>query len=184
VTAKITDSQLLIEPLDPRKHDRAAFSCGVAQVDNYFKATANKLAKADNARVWVLVSPKSELMGFYSMNAHAVDYKDLPAKFARTRPAHGNIPAAYISMIGIDRKFAGCGLGDLLLVDALKKIAESAERLGIAVILLDILDCGNSELVEKRKKLYKSRGFIALPSNELRMFLPVSTVKAMLEAEG
>jgi len=32
-----------IEPLDPDRHDRAAFSCGVDQVDNFFRKTANKL---------------------------------------------------------------------------------------------------------------------------------------------
>jgi hypothetical protein len=40
----------IIEPFDPERHDRAAFSCGVEQVDNYFQKTANKLAKADNVR--------------------------------------------------------------------------------------------------------------------------------------
>lgn len=44
-----------IEPLDPAKHDRAAFSCGITQVDNFFRRTANKLAKADNVRTFVMV---------------------------------------------------------------------------------------------------------------------------------
>ena len=100
-----------IEPFDPSKHDRAAFSCGVEQVDNYFQKTANKLAKADNVRLYVMVDPDGTVIGFYALNAHAVQFTDLPATFARTRPSHGNIPAAYISMIGRDRKFSGAGFG-------------------------------------------------------------------------
>ena len=113
-------AHIVIEPFDPSKHDRAAFSCGVAQVDNYFPKTVNKLAKADNVRFYVMVGADGMVIGFYALNAHAVHYPYLPAKYARARPAHGNIPAAYISMIGRDQNFRGCGYSDDLLVDALR----------------------------------------------------------------
>lgn len=38
----------IIEPFDPEKHDRTAFSCGIDQVDNVFRKIANKRSKADN----------------------------------------------------------------------------------------------------------------------------------------
>ncbi len=174
------DRRNIIEPLDPERHDRAAFSCGVEQVDNFFKKTANKLAKADNLRVFVMTSPDGELIGFYALNAHSVDYTELPPKFARTRPGHGNIPAAYLSMIAVDQRFAGNNYGGDLLVDALDRIAMAADQLGLAVVILDVLDCGNPELVEKRKKLYTGYGFAPFPSNELRLFLPLATVRNLL----
>jgi len=176
----VANTKTHIEPLDPAKHDRAAFSCGVEQVDNYFRRTASKLAKADNTRVWVMVSSEGVLVGFYAINAHAVDYTDLPDKFAKTRPGHGQIPAAYVSMIGVDKKFAGKGYGGDLLIDALWRIARAADDMGIAVVMLDVLDCGNPELVEKRLKLYTSYGFAPLPSSALRLFLPLATIRALL----
>lgn len=169
-----------IEPLDPERHDREAFSCGVEQVDNFFKRTANKLARADNLRVFVMTGPDGAVIGFYALNAHAVDYADLPRSFARTRPGHGQIPAAYLSMIGVDRRFAGRGFGGDLLVDALTRISRAADQLGIAVVMLDILDCGNPDLVHRRQALYASYGFTPLPSRPLRMFLPVATVRKLL----
>jgi GNAT superfamily N-acetyltransferase len=173
-------NQNTIEPLDPAKHDRAAFSCGVEQVDNFFKRTANKLAEANNLRVFVMTSPESDLIGFYALNAHSVDYTDLPKKYARTRPGHGFIPVAYISMIGVDERFKGHGYGGDLLVDALKRIARAADELGIAMAMLDILDCGDAELAAKRRKLYEGYGFMPLPSNPLRLFLPIATVQGLL----
>lgn len=173
----------IIEPLDPAKHDRAAFSCGVDQVDNFFKKTANKLAAADNLRAFVMISPEGELIGFYALNAHSVDYTELPKEFARSRPGHGSIPAAYISMIGVNRRFNGKGYGGDLLIDALTRIAHVADNLGVAVVMLDVLDCGNPELVERRKKLYASYGFAPLPSNELRLFLPLATVRDVLAVD-
>ncbi len=170
-----------IEPLDPEKHDRTAFPCGVEQVDNFFKRTANKLAKAGNLRVFVLISPAGEVVGFYALNAHAVDYAELPARFARSRPSHGQIPAAYISMIGVNVRFAAQGYGGDLLVDALKRIAMAAETVGIAVAMLDVLDCGNPDLVVRRLKLYTGYGFVPLSSHPLRLFLPLASVRHLTE---
>lgn len=170
----------IIEPFDPDKHDRTAFSCGIEQVDNFFRKTANKLSKADNLRVWVMTDAEGGLIGFYATNAHSVDYQDLPAKYARNRPGHGQIPAAYISMIGVDQGFQGKGYGGDLLIDCLRRLAHASEALGVAVVMLDVLDCGTPEQVERRLELYKGYGFQALPGNPLRLFLPMATVKTLL----
>lgn len=171
----------VIEPLDPARHDRAAFCCGVDQVDNFFRRTASKLTKAGNLRTFVMSGAAGEVIGFYATNAHAVDYAELPARFARTRPAHGSIPAAYISMIGVDRRFQGQGYGGDLLVDCLKRLALAADALGIAIVMLDVLDCGDPEQVAKRLALYTSYGFAPLASNNLRLFLPIATVRAIMQ---
>ena len=172
----------IIEPLDPARHDREGFSCGVPQIDNFFRRTANKLTRAGNLRTFVMVGPAGELIGFYAANAHAVDYAELPDRFARNRPAHGSIPAAYISMIGVDRRFQGRGYGGDLLVDCLTRLAGAADALGIAVVLLDVFDCGDPERVAKRRALYTGYGFEPLPSNDLRLFLPMATVRTLTEA--
>lgn len=173
-------AHVLIEPLDPERHDRASFSCGVPQVDNFFKKTANKLARADNLRVFVMVGADGDVIGFYALNAHAIDYRALPSKYARTRPAHGSIPAAFLSMIGVDRRHAGHGYGGDLLVDALLRIVRASEELGLAVVILDVLDDGEPDLVARRLKLYQRYGFQPLPSNPLRLFLPPATVRQLL----
>ena len=171
---------IVIEPFDPSRHDRAAFSCGVTLVDNYFQKTANKLAKADNVRLYVMATDDGAVIGFYALNAHAVHYRDPPAKFGRTRPAHGSIPAAYISMIGRDQRFRGGGYGGDLLVDALRRIAAAADAIGIAVVMLDVLDCGDPDRVARRKALYEGYGFQGLPSNPQRMFLPLRVVRSLI----
>jgi ribosomal protein S18 acetylase RimI-like enzyme len=172
----------IIEPLDPTKHDRAAFSCGVSQVDNFFKKTANKLSKADNLRVYVMTEDdEKSVIGFYAINTHAIHYSELPEKFAKTRPSHGNIPAAYISMIGRDEKYKGGGYGGDLLADCLKRIAGIAQQIGTAVVLLDVLDCGDAERTKRRIDLYGGYGFQPLASHPMRMFLPTATIRQLLE---
>ncbi len=107
----VSETHFVIEPLDVTRHDRAGFSCGVAAVDNFLHRTANKLSKADQMRVFVMTPDGRTIAGFYAINSHAVDYRDLPAALTRQRPNHGSIPAAFISMIGRDRRFHGQGLG-------------------------------------------------------------------------
>ncbi len=166
----------IIEAFDPERHDREGFSCGVELVDNVFKRTANKLAKANNLRVFVMVESDGPVIGFYALNAHTVSDTDLPPKFARTRPSHGNIPAAYIFMIGVDQRFAGRGYGGDLLVDALTRIARAADALGIKGVMLDVLDDGDASLVARRKTLYEGYGFMPLPTIPLRLFLPLGAI--------
>jgi len=166
-----------IEPLDPDKHDRAAFSCGVEAVDNFFKRTVGKLSRADNVRVFVMTDADGTVVGFYALNAHSISYENLPPKHARTRPGHGNIPAAYISMIGRDIRFKGSGLSADLLVDCLRRIAHISEQLGLAVAILDILDDGDAEAVDRRKAIYVGFGFQPLPSQPLRLFIGTETLR-------
>jgi ribosomal protein S18 acetylase RimI-like enzyme len=169
-----------IEPFDPERHDRAAFACGVPAVDNFLKKTANKLARAGNLRLYAMTDPSGALRGFYALNAHAIDFAELPPRYARSRPGHGGIPAAYISMIGVDARHQGHGYGGDLLVDALARIARAADAIGIAVVILDVLDDGDAEQVGRRKALYESYGFRSLPSQPLRLFLPLETVRPLV----
>jgi GNAT superfamily N-acetyltransferase len=157
-----------VEPFDPERHDRSGFSCGVEAVDNYFKKTANKLAEAGNVRLFVMVSAEQALIGFYAINAHCVDYRD-------------PIPAAFIAMIGRDQRYSGAGFGGDLLADALLRIARAADSLGIAVALLDVLDCGDPNRTARRQELYESYGFQPLPSNPSRLFLPLVTIRELIK---
>ena len=168
-----------IEPLDLARHDRAGFSCGVEAVDNFFHRTAGKLVRAGHLRVFVMARG-AEVMGFHALNAHAVDYADLPARFARDRPRHGSIPAAFIAMIGRDRRHAGAAIGADLLVDALRRAARAADQVGIAVVVLDVLDCGDPFRTERRRELYAGYGFHPLSSRPSRMFLPMAAVRALV----
>jgi hypothetical protein len=66
------------------------------------------------------------------------------------------------------------------MVDALKRIARAADALGIAIVMLDVLDCGHPERVARRTALYEEFGFLPLSSNSLRLFLSLATVRALL----
>jgi ribosomal protein S18 acetylase RimI-like enzyme len=83
-------------------------------------------------------------------------------------------------MVGVDSRFQGRGYGGDLLVDCLARLAGAADALGIAVVILDVLDCGDTNKAAKRRALYTSYGFEPFSSNKLRLFLPMATVRTLI----
>lgn len=170
---------LAIEPFDKQKHDRTAFSSGVEQVDTFLHKKVGNLVKGDTARVFVAVAPDHHpgaILGFYSINAHSVHWQDLPKRYRRYAQPDGSIPGAFIGMVGVEQHSQGQGLGGILLADALKRAFLASQQIGTAVVLLDILDCGNPDAVARRQRLYEGYGFQSLDSDPLRMFMPMGTV--------
>jgi len=168
-----------IQPFDPKNHDRAAFSCGVPQIDNYLKLTAKKSSKADIVRLWVIVDAKQSIIGFYGIYMHAIDVRQMPANYKKKVGRHGLLPAAFIAMIGVDQSQQGNDIGSALLADALSRIARASDEIGTCVIILDVFDDGNAENVTRRKTCYESFGFLPLPDQPLRLFMPVQTAREL-----
>jgi ribosomal protein S18 acetylase RimI-like enzyme len=167
------------EPLDPEKHDRAAFSCGVDRLDNYLKRTAKKSQKGDFTRIFVAVNPEaSTVVGYYSMNAHGIEGDGLPEALTKRGPRHGVIPAAYLSMIAVDQNAQGVGLGKILLADALKRLIPLADQIGISVVVLDVFDDDGPEAYERRINFYEGMGFKSLSTRRSRMFLTLKDIRA------
>jgi ribosomal protein S18 acetylase RimI-like enzyme len=153
----------------------------VRQVDNFFRKTANKLNRADNLRTFILEGIDGGVIGFYALNAFSIDYADLPDRYARNRPAQGKIPAVFVSMIGIDSRFQGQGHGTDLLMDCLARISAVEKSIGVAVVVLDVLDCGDIDAVKRRSAFYRSFGFAPLASQPLRMILPTATLRGLFD---
>ena len=60
----------MIEAIEPLgKHDRAAFSCGVASLDDWFRLRAGQDEKRNVARVFVAVDDQGGIVGFYSLSS-------------------------------------------------------------------------------------------------------------------
>ena len=168
-----------IEPLDPQRHDRAAFSCGTSRLDNFFKRTARKHQAGDFTRVWVATEVENAgILGYYALNAHALEFDDLPADVVTKKaPRFGSILAVYLSMIAVDCRHQGRGLGRILLADALSRAAAVADQIGLKAVVLDVIDDGGPEIVQRRRTFYAGMGFRSLPSRPTRMFISIATVR-------
>jgi ribosomal protein S18 acetylase RimI-like enzyme len=168
-----------IENFDPALHDREGFSCGAAQIDNFLIFNAKKQQNAEMVRV-LLPEAGSKVLGFHVLNAHSLDAGEAPAALAKRAPGHGRVPVAYVSTIGVDVSVQGRALGEMLLMDALRQIAQASELIGTAAAVLDILNDGNTETLQRRATFYRRFGFTQFPDDPNRKFLPMNVLRQFI----
>ena len=164
-----------IQPLD--KHDRAAFSCGVTSLDDWFRVRASQDERRNVARVFVAIDDRFGVVGFYSLGSFALSIPDLPEAYAKRLPRYDLIPAALIGRLARDQRVRGEGVGDLLLADAVRRILGAARTLAVFAIVVDALD-------ERAAAFYRDFGFLPFPSRPLRLFISVSDALEALARAG
>ena len=115
------DSQkYLIEPLDPSKHRREEFDCGVGALNDYLKKRARKEMDVGLAVGFVAV-PESDpgcIAGFYTLSAATIVTTELPEAVTKKLPRYGEFPATLLGRLARSTAFKGQGLGDRLMMSA------------------------------------------------------------------
>ena len=175
----MVDSDLLarirVEPLDRRKHDRVAFTCGASTLDNYLKNTAARQQDEDMTRVrFGRLDDSKDVICFHAMNAHSLDISSLDEPFRKRFPRYDAIPSIYISMIGVHSDYQGFGIGSQMMGDAMRQATRAADAIGARFLVLDALN-------EKAANLYHRLGFRALISRPERMIISFDAIRRAAE---
>ena len=161
-----------IEPLE-KKHIKTEFKCGIDALDQYLKTQAGQDIKKNVAVTHVLTAEDAEkILGFYTLSSIGIFPGDLPANVVKKLPRYPVLPGVLIGRLAVDEDCRGQGLGLYLLMDALKRSLAVSTQIGIVAVIVDAKN-------EKMITFYKQYGFIALPNNNHRLFLPLSTIKQL-----
>ena len=162
------DDGLTIEPLGKR-HDWAAFSCGVPELDRYLARQAGQDVRRRIARVFVCTAEGSNVViGFYTLSALSMDLSSLPEHLARKLPRHP-VPAALIGRLAVNRSSRGRGMGRMLVADAVKRTLSASEEIAVYAVVVDAKDRG-------AKRFYEAFGFESLRDRPMRLFLPLGSI--------
>jgi GNAT superfamily N-acetyltransferase len=160
-----------MEPLG--KHDRAAFFCGVAALDDWFRLRAGQDERRNVARVFVAIDDRFGVVGFYSLSSFTLAITDLPAEHGKRLPRYDAIPAALIGRFARDERVRGESVGDLLLADAVRRVLSAARSLAVFAIVVEAKD-------EQAVDFYCDFGFEPFPNRPLRLFMTASTAAAAI----
>ncbi len=161
----------IIEALNPQKHDRAVFSCGIPALDTYLKTQASQDAKKNAARAYVLRTAESNvIMGYYTISAAAVELTDLPDAFVRKLPRYPALPAMLIGRLAVDQRYRGHGLGGILLANALRRCYQLSQEIGSVAVIVDAKD-------EVAVRFYERYGFVRLSGQPVRLFMPTVEIE-------
>jgi GNAT superfamily N-acetyltransferase len=172
-------TKLRFEPLDKKKHDRAAFSCEQESLDRYLKEHATQEIKKRVAAVYVLTPDGKTIAGYYTLSQYAIEAGELPPELVQQLhlPKYDKLPATLLGRLARSKQFKGRGLGELLLMGALKRALEHSRNIASVAVVVDAID-------ENAHTFYKRYGFIDIPNHPNRLFLPMKTVAQLFQDVG
>jgi GNAT superfamily N-acetyltransferase len=152
-------------------HDRMAFDCGVPVLNSYLQQYARQDLERGVATPYVLVpsTNRIEIAGFYTLTATAIKLTELPAETIKRLPKYPLVPATLLGRLAVSLKYRGKGLGEYLLIDALKRSLGASRVVGSAAVIVDAKDSSGV-------RFYERYGFKLLPDQNLRLFIAMKTI--------
>jgi predicted GNAT family N-acyltransferase len=160
--------ELYIQPLGA-SHDRAAFSCGVSPLDKYLQTQASQDMKKSLAAVFVLTPDGKTIVGYYTLSAYSVRLDKIPEEIAKKLTRMPDVPATLVGRLARSTGFRAQGIGEILLIDALKRSLANSKLVASWTVIVDAKDA-NAEA------FYKKYGFMDIPATPNRLFLPMETI--------
>lgn len=166
------DSTWTVEPFDKKRHDRSGFDCGVAALNDWLTTKISQFEKRDLARTYVLVEDgKTCIKGYYCISNHTVVYEALPEDQAKTLP-NIDVPVVLIGQLAVDSRAKGQGLGEFLLLDALRRAEYLSMKIGIQAVEVDAIN-------ETAIRFYTKYGFVSLKDDPRHLFLPMKVIRKL-----
>lgn len=168
------ERELIVEPIG-KHHNRGDFSCGYEALDQYLQKQATQDARRMVAAPFILTreSDRKTVIGYYTLSAFGVSLQDLPDEVVKKLPAYPIVPVTLLGRLALDQRYRGQGLGEFLLVDALKRALKQSSQIAAAAVVVDAID-------EKSAGFYRHFEFITFPDKPGRLFLPMKTIASLL----
>lgn len=158
-----------------KKHRKKEFECGKEMLDNYIQHQAGQDVKRKLSACFILEDFATGLIqGYYTLANSSIPLDKISEKWQKKLPkSYRSIPATLLGRLAVDKRFQGKGIGQILLIDALKRSYAISENIGSFAIVVDPLD-------DEAEKFYQKFGFIKLPESG-KMFIAMQTLKELFE---
>ena len=168
-------ANFLIEPLNPAKHRREEFDCGVAALNDFLRSKARKEMEAGTSACFVIVpeDDPGRVVGYYTLSAATIIRTELPDVMLKKLPRYPEMPATLLGRLARDVQMKGQRIGDRLMVSVLERAVAASKEVASLAIVTDPKDA-------KAKAFYESFGFQMLTQS--RMFLTMKQAEAILSA--
>jgi GNAT superfamily N-acetyltransferase len=160
-----------VQRLD-RSHDRASFDCGRPPLDHWLQRLAGQFERRDLARTYVAVKPGDvKVLGYYALSNHHVSYEVLPEEQSKGLPTI-DVPVVLLGRLAVDKTVQRQGLGEHLLLDALRRADYISHHVGVRAVEVHALD-------DAARRFYLKYGFVSLRDDQHHLFLPVQVIRQL-----
>jgi GNAT superfamily N-acetyltransferase len=154
-----------VEPLS-RRHDRTEFDCGNEDLNVFLKQFAGQNEDRGLSRTFMMTeSGEVRVIAYHCISSGAVSFEEMPEKRLPRYP----IPVVHLGRLAVDLHHQGKGLGEFLLMDALKRAQMVSEQIGVYAVEVRAID-------EGARRFYVKYGFTELKDDKLHLYLPMSVV--------
>jgi len=153
--------------LDPHRHDRQAFTSGVAELDVYLHRFAVQQSKKGVAVVRVLIDtnmPKT-ILGYYSLSAAQIDAAQMDEITQQKLPRYP-VPCFRLGRLAAHSAHHGRGLGRLLMGLAVERCLAAKKHVAAYALIVDAKG-------KDAKSFYEHYGFTPCRDNPMVLYLPL-----------
>jgi ribosomal protein S18 acetylase RimI-like enzyme len=156
-----------------RRHNREGFDCGNPELNDYLRRTARQHTEKGLSRTDVLVDDQAptEILGYVTVSLAEIVTDTLPAEYAKkySARAHG----VKLARLAVAKSRQREGLGTLMMIHAMRKALWVADSTGIIGLFVDAKN-------EAASRYYRRFGFIPLPDDPHKLFMPPTTLRRAL----
>jgi GNAT superfamily N-acetyltransferase len=158
-----------VEELQSKRHDRTGFDCGEEPLNRYLKTLAGQHRVKGIATTFVLVDPgrPSRVLGYYSLSAASLAFERLTEADRKGLPTYP-VPAVRIGRLATSPSVRGQGFGELLLQNAIKRVLQARNTLGVHAVLVEAKDSA-------AERFYRKYGFRLCNPTSRQLYLPLGT---------
>jgi GNAT superfamily N-acetyltransferase len=161
----------------------AGFRCGKHPLDDFFARHALANERAGICRVYVLRRREADplslppILGFFTLSMASVTADSLTPVLQGKLPKYP-LPVALIGRLAVDERAQGRRLGEVILLDALRRVPDAAEVVGCMSVIVDAKN-------EGAERFYAKYDFetIAAESWPHRMFVSSAMLRSAFADE-
>jgi GNAT superfamily N-acetyltransferase len=154
-----------------QQHRVEDFCCGVRSLDEWLRKHALQSHRSGGSRVFVTTEAGLEVAGYYALAAGVVMPRHVPARIVRGLAANQPVPVVLLGRLAVDRGCQGRHLGRSLLGDAMTRVLQAGELIGVRALLVHAID-------ERAREWYGQFGFQPSPTHPLHLTLLMKDLRA------
>lgn len=138
------------------------FRCSAPELTRWLQERALQNQVSGASRCFVVCDGPDRVVGYYALAAGAVSHDDAPGRIRRNMP--NPIPVIVLGRLAVHADWAGRGIGQGLLKDAVLRALQTCEHIGARALLCHAID-------DSAKAFYLKHGFLKSPIHDMTLML-------------
>lgn len=155
------------EPLGPH-HQTDRFDSGAPSLDAWLKRRAPMNQASGASRTFVACDGDA-VIGYYALASSALGIGAAAGRFRRNMP--DPIPVAVLARLAVARSHQGRGLGRALFQDAVERVVQAADAIGVRGMIVHALS-------DEARAFYLALGLVPSPLDPMTLMATLADLRA------